>query len=185
VGRESRSIGRHLVEDRGITLPPPSSLRWATALKHPSGVRAPAIIAKVTNVDDEFVGIQRIYMGRLDPRKLSLGPVGGGAVRLGRFDPEHPLIVGEGVESVLSLRQLRGLPAGWAALGTSGLMALVLPPSVTRVLIAADHDRNGAGEAAARTAGARWLAEGRRVAMAMPGRPGDDWNDALRGGNHA
>jgi hypothetical protein len=178
--RESPSIGRQLVE-RGITLKPPPSLRWATALKHPSGVWAPAMIAKVVNVDGEFVCIQRIYFGNLIPRKLSLGRLAGGAVRLAPLDTDRALIVGKGVESVLSLMQLRSLP-GWAALGTSGLLALVLPPGVGRVLIAADHDRNGAGEAAARAAGARWLAEGRQVAMAMPARRGDDWNDVLRVG---
>jgi Toprim domain len=47
------------------------------------------------------------------------------------------------------------------------------------VLIAVDHDPNGAGEAAAREAGQRWLSEDREVRLAMPAGLGD-WNDILR-----
>jgi hypothetical protein len=52
------------------------------------------------------------------------------------------------------------------------------------VLIAVDHDTHGKGEAAAREAGRRWLAEGREVRLAMPTGLGD-WNDAVRGKCHA
>jgi len=48
------------------------------------------------------------------------------------------------------------------------------------VTILADNDKNGAGERAAHTAAARWLAEGRRVRIAMPPLPGTDWNDVLQ-----
>jgi len=72
------------------------------------------------------------------------------------------------------------MPA-WAALSTSGLVALALPPIVRRVVILADHDANGAGERAARAAAARWLAEGRLVRLALPPEPGSDFNDVLVG----
>ena len=68
-----------------------------------------------------------------------------------------------------------------AALSTSGLVSLILPPIVRLVLIAADHDTNGAGERAARAAAFRWLGEGRRVRIAMPPEPGSDFNDVLAG----
>jgi hypothetical protein len=69
----------------------------------------------------------------------------------------------------------------WAALSTSGMAALVLPPVVRMVVILTDHDASGAGERAARTAAARWLAEGRRVRIAMPLDPGTDFADVLIG----
>ena len=50
------------------------------------------------------------------------------------------------------------------------------------VIIAADHDASGAGKEAARAAAQRWLAEGRRVRLAMPSKPGTDFNDVLSRG---
>jgi phage/plasmid primase-like uncharacterized protein len=52
---------------------------------------------------------------------------------------------------------------------------------VRQVIILADHDSSGAGEHAARVAAQRWLAEGRRVWIAMPPEPGTDFNDVLVG----
>jgi hypothetical protein len=176
---------------RGITIAPPLSLRWARSVKHPSGVSLPAMIAKIVSVDDGFVAIHRTFLlpdgsdkAAVDKKqqRMSLGPVIGGAVRLASFDPGRALIVGEGIESTLSLMQLRGLP-GWAAVSVPGLKSLILPRAVRRVLIAVDHDRNGAGEAAAREAGRRWLSERREVRLAMPQAFGD-WNDVLRGSCH-
>jgi putative DNA primase/helicase len=110
---------------------------------------------------------------------MSLGPTRGGVVRLAPLDPNRALIIGEGIETTLSLMQLRGLP-GWAGVSSSILKYLILPLAVRRVLIAVDHDRNGAGESAARAAGQRWVTEGRRVWLAMPKGFGD-WNDVLQG----
>jgi putative DNA primase/helicase len=76
------------------------------------------------------------------------------------------------------------MPA-WAALSTSGIKALLLPPVVRTVIILADHDVNGAGERAARAAAERWLAEGLRVQLAMPPEPGSDFNDVLVGRAYA
>lgn len=171
---------------RGITLAPPPSLRFLPSCKHESGAILSAIIAKFVDVDDQFRGVQRIFLtddarrpAGVDPPKPILGPVAGGAVRLGPFDPCKPLIVGEGVKSTLSLMQLRKLP-GWAAGSTSGLKRLVLPSDVRRILIAVDNDRNGAGERAAREAGQRWFREGRRVHLAIPSEVDSDWNNVVR-----
>ena len=171
---------------RGITLAPPPALRWLASCRHPSGVFLPAMVAKVVNVDDELVAVHRTFLlpdgsgkAAVDPefQKMSLGPTACSAVQLGPLDPDRALIVGEGIESVLSLMQLRGLP-GWAAIGTSGLKTLVLPRAARRVLIAVDHDEHGKGEAAAREAGQRWVSEAREVRLAIPAAPGD-WNDIL------
>jgi phage/plasmid primase-like uncharacterized protein len=88
------------------------------------------------------------------------------------------LLIAEGIETALSGTEATGLPA-WAALSTSGLIALPLPPSVRRVVILADHDVSGAGERAARAAAQRWLGEGRLVKLAIPPEPGSDFNDLL------
>jgi phage/plasmid primase-like uncharacterized protein len=95
-------------------------------------------------------------------------------------------MVAEGIESALSAMQATAQPA-WAALSTSGLVALALPalPLAATVVILADNDANGAGERAARKAAARWLAEHRRLRIAMPPKPGTDFNDVLIGHAHA
>jgi len=108
------------------------------------------------------------------------GPISGGAVRLAPHDPERELIVGEGIECVLSAMQLFNLP-GWAALSTSGVTALELPVEVRRIVIAVDNDINRAGQEAALTAYYRWKQEGRLLRTLIPSTPGADFNDLLRG----
>jgi hypothetical protein len=147
------------------------------------------MVALVEHVEHGAVAVHLTYLAvdgsmqaRVEPRKRSLGPVGGGSVRLAPAG--ELLMVAEGIETAASAMQARALPA-WAALSTSGLIALVLPPMVRTVVILADNDENGAGEGAARIAAQRWLAEGRRVRTAMPTEPGTDANDVLLGRGHA
>lgn len=110
------------------------------------------------------------------PGKMMLGACAGGAVRLAAVGDE--LAVGEGIETCLSFMQATGIPT-WAALSTSGVRAIVLPPLplAATVYLVVDADR--AGEAAATAAGLRLAGEGRRVKLARPV-AGKDVNDALR-----
>jgi putative DNA primase/helicase len=181
---------RRYLRSRCIAIPPPPTLRWIAKTWHSTtpetGIEYPAMIGKVVNVDDELIAIHKTYLTADGSAKVTgiqdkeyLAPVAGGAVRLGRFGPERALIVGERIETTLSLMQLRALP-GWATLSVPGLKTLVLPAAVRRVLIAVDHDHTAAGEAAARDAAARWISERREVRLAIPARRGD-WNDFLRG----
>ena len=73
-----------------------------------------------------------------------------------------------------------GLPA-WAALSAGGIRNLVLPAEARMVVICADNDANGVGQRAANAAAERFLAEGRRVRIALPPMSGLDFNDLLRG----
>ena len=66
----------------------------------------------------------------------------GGAVRL--VPAQEALLVGEGIETCLAAMQATAQPA-WAALSTSGLIGLRLPPIVGSVVILADNDSSGAG----------------------------------------
>ena len=95
--------------------------------------------------------------------------------RLDDRAPDHGLIVGEGIESTLSVMQLFGLP-GWAALSANGIAVLELPDRVREVIIAADNDSNGVGFAAALAACERWQGEARHVEILMPPNAGDDFN---------
>jgi putative DNA primase/helicase len=80
--------------------------------------------------------------------------------------------------------QATALP-GWAALSIPGMKAVLLPPVVRTVIILADNDLSGAGARAAREVAQRWLAEGRRVRIAMPRQPGTDMADVLAGRTYA
>ena len=162
---------------RGLTI------RFHAGLKHPSGGIWPAMVALVTRgVDEAPLAIHRTFLahdGRgkapFDPQKMMLGPCRGGAVRLAPAG--DVLMVGEGIETSLAAMQARGFPA-WAALSTSGLLALDLPPDVREVIVLADGD--DAGKAAARGAALRWKREGRRVRIANAPE-GLDFNDVLLG----
>src|SRR5262249_55283459 len=133
-------------------------------------------------LNGELVGVHRTYLDRdvtgvwRRRDRASLGPVSGGAVRLA--PAAGTLLIGEGIETCLAAMQATAQPA-WAALSTSGLVALVLPPIVRTVIILADHDVNGAGQHAARIAETRWRREGRRVSVWMSPQPGEDANDCL------
>jgi phage/plasmid primase-like uncharacterized protein len=110
------------------------------------------------------------------------GRAAGGAGRLAPAD--RGLMVSEGIESGLSAQQACALPC-WAALSTSGLTALVLPPIVETVIILADHDVNGAGQRTAYAVAERFLREKRRVKVALPPEPDTDFNDVLLGRAYA
>jgi putative DNA primase/helicase len=174
---------RRYLRSRGIQMPSQHCLRWAPACRHPSGRGLPAMLARIDNVDGELIGVHRTFLrpdgsgkANVEPQKAMLGLAAGGAVRLGAA--EDTLLIGEGIETTMAGMVATGLP-GWAALSTSGLVTLALPPNVRQVVILADHDANGAGKRAARAAAQRWLSEGRRVRIAMPPEPGTDFNDLL------
>ncbi len=180
-------VARYL-RSRGIEIPVPPSIRFigmftAYGWHGPSRDQRPVMVAAVEHVEHGFVGVSRTFLAidgstkaSLDPPRLFTGPVAGGAVRLA--PAAETLVVGEGIETCLAAMQATAMPA-WAALSTSGLVALVLPAIVRAVIIVADNDANGAGEQAARKAAARWRTEGRQARVYMSPRVGEDANDCL------
>lgn len=171
------------LRSRAITDPPPPSLRFAPGLKHgPTSMVFPCMVAAVQGLDRGIVGVHRTFLrpdgegkARVSSPKMSLGPIAGGAVRLGRAVDNVQLA--EGIETALAVQQATGQPT-WAALGTSGLKALRLPDHIRSVVILADGD--DAGEAAATEAADRWRRQGRGVRIARAPR-GFDFADVLAG----
>jgi hypothetical protein len=140
---------------RGITIPVPRSLRYAPALKHqPTGLLLPAMVAAVQSVTGQLVAIHRTFL-TLDGTKKA--PVSASRIEIA---------VGEGIESCLSVAQACPDLAVWAALSTSGLKAVQLPPEATTIVILADAD--GPGEEAAQAAAERFTREGCKVRIARP-----------------
>ena len=167
---------------RGITCPLPRTLRFHGSCWHgATAKRHPALIAAVQG--SGLPAVHRTYLrpdgsGKADvePAKAMLGAIGGGAVRLA--EGPGPLVLGEGIESTLSL--LCGLLDGpatvWAALSTSGLRGLRLPPQPGRLTIATDGD--APGRAAGHALADRAHALGWQVSILDPG-DGADFNDIL------
>lgn len=173
----------YLRDARGITCPLPRTLRFHPDCWHgPTARRYPAMVSAVQG--SGLPAVHRTYLradgsGKADIEgdKLMLGNVQGGAVRLA--DGPSRLVVAEGIESGLSL--LCGLldaPATlWAALSTSGLRGLHLPPQPGRLTIACDGDT--AGREAAHALAERAHALGWQVGILDPG-TGADFNDILQ-----
>jgi hypothetical protein len=94
-------------------------------------------------------------------------------------DGPGALVVAEGIETALAAWCLCGDPTAraWAALSTSGLRALRLPPQPGRLCIAADGD--AAGMAAAHALAERAHGLGWQVTIAAP--VGRGWADVLQG----
>jgi len=179
----SGTIVETYLSSRGITTPPPPSLRFTQSLKHPGGLWLPAMVAGITVWPSMTVSsIHRTWLrsdgfgkAELERGKMMLGSVKGGSVRF--TPPGETLVVGEGIETCLSVMEATGLPT-WACLSASNYQSLVLPqlPLASTVVIAADGD--DAGLHAAHRARDLWRREGRRVFVACPGQ-GKDFNDEL------
>jgi hypothetical protein len=183
VPAEGTPVARYLREARGIALDRlPAVLRFHPETWHgPTARRWPAMLAAVQGAG--LPAAHRTYLrpdgsgkAEVDPAKAMLGAVAGGAVRL--TDGPGALLVGEGIESTLSAWALRGDPAAraWAALSTSGMRALRLPPEPGRLCLAPDGDAPGL--AAAHALAERAHALGWQVTIAAPP-AGADWADVL------
>jgi hypothetical protein len=178
------TVAEAYLRGRGITCELPPTLRFHPACWHgPTAKRFPAMLAAVQGsglpaVHRTFLRPDGLGKADIDPARAMLGAVAGGAVRLA--DGPSRLVVGEGIESTLSLAcGLLGEPATlWAALSTSGLRGLRLPAQSGRLTIACDGD--GPGRDAARNLAERAHGLGWQVGTIDPG-TGRDFNDILTG----
>jgi putative DNA primase/helicase len=170
---------------RAITLLPEQEIAYHPRLFHDlDGTNWPAMVAAVRDVDGKLLGLIRTYLAYhkpakapVDPPKLSLGFVRGGSAHLAPAGPT--LIIGEGIETVLSVMQATELP-GWAALGNKNMVNLDLPGIVREVLVAVDRDK--AGERAGDQARRHFRMLGRSVRLMRPPQGVNDFNDLLQRG---
>lgn len=185
-GPAAGTLVQTYLEARGLCLPDTQDILFHPDLAHwETKMGYPALVALARDAQGQVVGLHRIWLA-LDGKdkadvpkaKMMLGPIAGGAVRLGNAGGE---IVGvsEGIETGLAVAQAMPALPVWAALSTSGMEKLRLPPNIRRVILLADHDQSGAGQKAAEMAAERFVAEGRRVWIALPPKVGEDFNDLL------
>lgn len=141
----------------------------------------PAMIAAVTDLHGTITGVHRTWLA-LDgsdkapvayPRR-AMGHLLGHGVRFGRSG--RVMLAGEGIETMLSLRQVMPSAGTIAGLSAAHLAAILFPAGLQRLYVARDDDPAGAGALAT-------LAE-RAAAMSIeivPLEPRlDDFNTDLR-----
>ena len=166
------------------------ALRFHPALLHrdEDGVRRlPALVAAVTGDAGEHPGhgaIEGVHRTWLDPRRpakanltrprKALGRVHGLAVRFG-VPAAGTLLVGEGIETVLSIVTALPSTVAAAALSAGSLGAFAPPAGLARLVIARDNDPEG--ERAAERLARRCASA--RVAAVVIVPEGDDFNDDL------
>ena len=127
------------------------ALRFHPELRYREGSSLrcfPALVAAVTGDDGAIHGVQRTWLDPQTPAKAdvatprkALGRIHGRAVRFGT--PDTALLVGEGIETVLSIvTAVPGVTAA-AALSAGSLGAFVPPERISRLVIARDNDFEG------------------------------------------
>ena len=175
------------LRSRGITRGAPS----ATFRFHPKcwhrdegqtkSVPRPALIAAVTDGAGVLQGVHRTWLApdgqgkaAVETQRRAMGHLLGNAVRL---SPQgENLVVGEGIETMLSIREVApGLPV-WAALSSGHLGAVLLPDGLQRLYIAIDRDPAGQSAAERLTTKASKVGIAVRVLEPRLG----DFNDDLR-----
>jgi hypothetical protein len=150
------TIAETYLRHRGIT-----DLRWTDSLRfHPNcyhrveggnGTRIetwPAMIAAVTDNRGTITAVHRTWLDPSGQRKAPLetprramGDLLGYGVRFG--DAHDVMAVGEGIETILSLRcALPNMPMA-AALSANHLGAFLIPASLRRIYVARDNDPAG------------------------------------------
>ena len=193
--RQCRAIdGTHAeayLRARGLSRCRFPALRFHPELRYRDGAavrRFPALVAAVTGSDDSggnraVLGVQRTWLdprrpakaaGVATPRK-ALGRIHGHAVRFGSPADGAMLLVGEGIETVLSVVTAVPEIDAAAALSAGSLGAFAPPAGIARLVIARDNDAEGeraAGRLARRSARA-----GVAATVIVP--EGGDFNDDL------
>lgn len=193
------------LESRGINVGRiggvPDSLRLHPQLEHinpETGESSfwPAMLAPVVNAHGKIQAIHRTFLmpdgsgkAPVDPAKMVLGPMRGGYIPLSQMS-EH-LHIGEGIESLLSVREMHGPGSYWTCIALGNMKNLPVPAHAQSVTIWADNDMKDPGEGQKdpreliyqAAEHYRQLKPGRRVRIAWPPK-GMDFNDCLKAGQH-
>ena len=143
----------------------------------------PALVAAATDARGQLTGLHRTWLDPKLPAKApvelprkALGRLFGSAVRFPPRSQRCTLVVGEGIETVLSIITAYPGAAGAAALSTAGVGSFS-PPASRRIAIARENDLHGI-EAANRLA-ERCENSGIVCRTLIP--RGNDFNDDLVG----
>jgi len=148
------SVAGTYLRRRGIAyLPGPASLRFHPRCYYRPETDEmtqtwPAMIAAVTDLDGQITGVHRTWLAPdgkdkapIDTPRKAMGDLLGQAVRFGV--PGEVMAAGEGIESVLSVREAARDMAMAAALSAPHLAAIAFPDALRRLYIIRDNDPAG------------------------------------------
>ena len=141
----------------------------------------PALIAAVTDLPGHITGVHRTWLAPdgsdkapIDTPRKAMGDLLGHAVRFGI--PGEVMAAGEGIESVLSVREVVPGMATAAALSAAHLAAILFPDTLRRLYIVRDSDPAGDGAMARLTERANAVGIEAIALSAVTG----DFNEDLR-----
>ncbi|WAC25209.1 DUF7146 domain-containing protein [Blastomonas sp. SL216] len=110
----------------------------------------PALIAAVTDAEGSLTGVHRTWLdpgglakAPVKPPRRAMGRLLGSGVRFGSAG--EVMAAGEGIETMLSLRQAMPAMPLIAALSAAHLAALEFPQALKRLYVACDNDPAGEG----------------------------------------
>ncbi len=176
----------------------PRALRFHPGLWcREAGAHLPALVAAVIRGGD-LCAIHRTYLAETQPGKWtkarlaspkrSLGSLAGGVIPLQRGASGRPLraapdgdaaVIGEGLETCLSIAiacpEFRVL----CAVSLGNLCAADLPAAITRIILAADNDVAPGAQKLLHRAAQNFIEQGREVRIARSP-VGKDFNDCLK-----
>jgi len=167
----------------------PEQLLFHPGLYYEPGIFYPAMVVQLVDTDtlEPINSIHRTFLSPdgsqkadvANPKKL-LGSAKGAGVLFGIPKTGQPVLVGEGIETVLTGVQACGY-CGIAALSATNLEKIELPEVIKDIRIIVDHDLNGVGQRVAETLRQKLFNQGRKVSLIIP--PiGQDLNDLLVNG---
>lgn len=148
------TLGELYLHSRSIDDANHPSLRFDKALQYKEDHEVshwPAIVAALTDLEGHVLAVHRTWLdpeGRRkadlpSPRKM-LGYSNGAGVRFrNHLLPDCDIVIGEGIETVLSILEALPQSAGIATLSATLVPRILVPPTNGRILIATDRDPAG------------------------------------------
>jgi putative DNA primase/helicase len=161
----------------------PGCLRFHGQCPSPDGVKRPALLALVQQVDGTAANIHRTFLGpngkadMENPRAMMPGEIpGGSAVRLFPVHGER-LGIAEGIETALAAAARFQVPV-WSAINSTMLAKWEPPAGVREVVIFGDCDAKFGGQASAYQLAHKLAGRmGLTVQVRIPETVGRDWAD--------
>jgi hypothetical protein len=183
---ESYLRGRGITDVSNLTALRFHSRCWYRARNDATRETWPALIAGVTDLRGTITGVQRTWLVRdgsgkapLATPRRAMGQLAGNGVRFGTPMPAPAqsgvMAAGEGLETMLALRQVLPAMPMVAALSAAHLCVLILHPGLGRLYIARDNDP--AGRQAAERLADRARGDGAEALLLTPST--DDFNTDL------
>lgn len=146
-----------------------------------------AMVAYVTDVDGEVVGLHKTYLSENTDGKAEIekpkrftkaifkGSLKGASIKLGKISKR--MGVAEGIETGLAVQESTGTQI--VVMPATLLPHIEFPPGVKEVEIWADNDEKKAGEKAAKILARRLVQKDIKVFLIMPEKTDYDWLDVL------